>query len=60
MNNEENDRLEQLLIQRDDLIEAEENLRETIRQIDKVARKRFQETFDLIKSNFETLFNLFF
>ena len=58
--NEENDRLEQLSIQRDDLIEAEENLRETIRQIDKVARKRFQETFDLIKSNFETLFNLFF
>ena len=37
-----------------------ENLRETIRQIDKVARKRFQKTFDLIKSNFEKLFNLFF
>ena len=46
--------------QRDDLLESEENLRETIRKIDKVARKRFQETFDLIKSNFETLFNLFF
>lgn len=49
-----------LSVQRDDLFEAEENLRETIRKIDKVARKRFQETFDLIKSNFETLFQLFF
>ena len=58
--NEENERLETLSVQRDDLFEAEENLRETIRKIDKVARKRFQETFDLIKSNFETLFQLFF
>ena len=58
--NEENNRLEELSIQRNDLLEAEENLRETIRQIDKVARKRFQETFDLIKSNFESLFSLFF
>ena len=58
--NEENNRLKELSIQRDDLIEAEGNLRQTIRQIDKVARKRFQKTFDLIKSNFEKLFNLFF
>ena len=57
---EENERLETLSIQRDDLIEAEENLRETIRKIDKVARKRFKETFDSIKSNFEKLFQLFF
>jgi len=57
---EENERLEVLSIQRDDLIEAEENLRETIRKIDKVARKRFSETFDLIKTNFEQLFHLFF
>ena len=48
--NEENNRLKELSIQRDDLIEAEGNLRQTIRQIDKVARKRFQKTFDLIKS----------
>ena len=58
--NNESERFELLTTQRDDLFEAEENLRETIRKIDKVARKRFQETFDLIKSNFETLFNLFF
>ena len=57
---EENERLEILLTQRDDLIESEENLRETIRKIDKVARKRFQETFDMIKTNFEKLFQLFF
>ena len=54
------ERLETLEIQRDDLLNAEENLRETIRKIDKVARKRFQDTFHLIKTNFENLFNLFF
>ena len=54
------DRFNLLTSQRDDLLDSEENLRETIRKIDKVARKRFQETFELIKSNFETLFNLFF
>ena len=57
--NEELERLETLSIQRDDLLEAEENLRETIQKIDKVARKRFQETFDLIRTNFESLFKLF-
>ncbi len=54
------DRFNLLSSQRDDLLESEENLIETIRKIDKVARKRFQETFELIKSNFENLFNLFF
>ncbi|MFL2983274.1 MAG: chromosome segregation protein SMC [Candidatus Neomarinimicrobiota bacterium] len=58
--NEEVERLEILSTQRDDLIEAEDNLRETIRKIDKVARKRFQETFDMIKTNFEDLFKMFF
>ena len=57
---EELERLQLLSTQRDDLLESEENLRETIRKIDKVARKRFQETFDLIKSNFESLFEMFF
>ena len=58
--NEELERLETLSVQRDDLLEAEENLRETIKKIDKVARKRFQETFDLVRANFESLFKLFF
>jgi len=57
---EEGERLAILNAQRNDLTAAEENLRETIRKIDRVARKRFQETFDLIKSNFEELFHLFF
>ena len=57
---EEVERLEILSNQRDDLLESEDNLRETIRKIDKVARKRFQETFDLIKTNFENLFKMFF
>ena len=57
---DENERLTMLNTQRDDLTDAEENLRETIRKIDRVARKRFQETFDLIKTNFEELFHLFF
>ena len=58
--NEQFERLEHLQKQRDDLISAEENLRETIRKIDRVARKRFQETFELIRGNFGKLFNQFF
>lgn len=57
---EEVERLDNLKVQCADLADAEENLRETIRKIDRIARKRFQETFDLIKSNFEKLFQLFF
>ncbi len=58
--NDESERLEHLQKQSDDLTMAEENLRETIRKIDRVARKRFKETFDLIRGNFEKIFNLFF
>ena len=58
--NEDSDRLEHLQKQRDDLIESEENLRETIQKIDKIARKKFQETFKHISKNYEKLFNLFF
>jgi chromosome segregation protein len=57
---EEYERLQMLYEQRDDLVEAEQNLRETIQKIDRVARKQFRETFDRIKSNFEQLFTLFF
>ena len=58
--NNESERLEHLQKQSNDLTTAEENLRETIRKIDRVARKRFKETFDLIRGNFEKLFKLFF
>ena len=57
---DENNRLELLNEQRADLIAAEENLRNTIQKIDKVARNQFQNTFDQIKLNFEKLFVLFF
>ncbi len=57
---EETKRLEHLIRQRDDLIESEENLRESIGKIDSVARKQFRETFDHIKTNFENLFTVFF
>ena len=57
---EETKRLEHLIRQRDDLIESEENLRESIGKIDSVARKQFLETFDHIKTNFENLFTVFF
>ena len=58
--NEENNRLGLLESQLNDLTKSEDNLRSTIQKIDRIARKRFQQTFDLIKSNFESLFNLFF
>jgi chromosome segregation protein len=57
---DEQTRLETLMEQRVDLITSEDNLRETIQKIDRVARKKFQETFDHIKLNFSNLFSLFF
>lgn len=57
--NEDSERLSHLRKQRDDLVESEENLRETIQKIDRIARKKFQETFKLISKNYEKLFNLF-
>ncbi|MEE9190067.1 MAG: chromosome segregation protein SMC [Candidatus Neomarinimicrobiota bacterium] len=57
---EESKRLSVLKDQKDDLIEAEDNLRETIQRIDHVARNQLKDTFTQIKSNFENLFTLFF
>lgn len=57
---EEQSRLDLLIDQRQDLIVSEENLQETIHKIDRVARKRFMDTFALIKSNFERMFTIFF
>jgi len=57
---QEQSRLGHLIEQRDDLIESEENLRESIDKIDRIARKQFRETFDQIKTNFENLFTIFF
>jgi len=57
---DEQSRLDTFIEQREDLVSSEDNLRETIQKIDKVARKKFQETFDQIKLNFGKLFGLFF
>ncbi len=57
---EEKKRMDLLISQRDDLVQSEENLRETIAKIDRVARKQFRETFDRVKENFEKLFVMFF
>jgi chromosome segregation protein len=57
---EENERLLMLTEQRDDLIKAEENLLDTIKEIDKIAREKFQKTFEDIGKNFEKLFTMFF
>ena len=57
---EENERLLMLTDQRDDLIKAEQNLLDTIQEIDKIAREKFQGTFEDISKNFEKLFTMFF
>ena len=57
---EEQSRLDTLVEQRTDLVSSEKNLRETIEKIDKVARNKFQDTFDQIKLNFGKLFGLIF
>ena len=57
---DEQTRLKTLMEQRIDLITSENNLRETIQKIDRVARKKFQKTFDHIKLNFANLFSMFF
>ena len=57
---EENERLLMLTDQRDDLIKAEQNLLDTIQEIDKIAREKFQGTFEDIGKNFEKLFTMFF
>jgi len=56
----EKKRLEFLTKQRDDLLEAEKSLLDTIDKINKTARKQFLDTFYAIKKNFEKVFKSFF
>ena len=49
---EEINRLKLLERQRSDIIQSEENLRETIQRIDKIAREIFLNTFEHINTNF--------
>jgi chromosome segregation protein len=54
------ERYEFLAKQRDDLLEAEETLKRTIQKIDRTARTRFMETFQLIRQNFQRTYAAFF
>lgn len=56
----EKERLDFLTSQRDDLIEAENNLKETIRVINKTAREQFSTVFKQIQENFIKVFTGFF
>jgi chromosome segregation protein len=58
----ENDRkeLEELIKQRDDLLESEKDIRKTIDKINKEARERFLNTFNKIRENFINIFKQLF
>jgi len=53
-------RLNNLLEQKADLIDAENNLKEAIKKIDIVAQEQFFDTYNRVKENFETMFTVFF
>ena len=53
-------RLNNLIQQRTDLIDAENNLKEAIKKIDLVAQDQFLDTYDRVKENFEKMFTVFF
>ena len=57
---EKSSRLNNLLEQKSDLIDAENNLKEAIKKIDNVAQKQFLDTYNKVKENFETMFTVFF
>jgi chromosome segregation protein len=56
----EKTRLDFLTTQKNDLVEAEKNLNETIKVINKTAREQFLAVFEQIKKNFSDVFTGFF
>jgi len=56
----ESDRLEFLFRQKNDLVEAQDTLLETIQVINKTAHERFETVFNQIRSNFRQNFEDFF
>ena len=52
--------LERLIEQKDDLIQAEDDLINLIEQINTTAQEKFIETFELIKNNFQNIFRELF
>ncbi|MFH1277337.1 MAG: chromosome segregation protein SMC [Candidatus Eisenbacteria bacterium] len=57
---EENERYEFLRGQEQDLLEARDSLRETIRTVDRKARTLFGDTFDRVRLNFRETFEALF
>jgi chromosome segregation protein len=57
---EEKKRLEFLTTQRNDLVDSEKQLRETIEEINKTANELFQKTFEQIRQNFIGIFRELF
>jgi chromosome segregation protein len=56
----EAERLMQLKSQYDDLLEAEKNLNDTIKEINTTAKRLFQEVFDQVRTHFKELFSILF
>ncbi|MFO7894686.1 MAG: AAA family ATPase [Longimicrobiales bacterium] len=57
---EEKERLEFLEGQREDLVQARDDLQQAIREINRTAKKLFTETFDAIRENFQDTFQTLF
>lgn len=57
---EERERMEFLVKQRDDLVNSEKDLIKTIRDINETAQNLFIETFDQIRINFKRIFQTLF
>jgi chromosome segregation protein len=57
---EEKRRFDFITAQREDLLEAEKSLIESIDEINKTAHRKFLETFELISENFKTTFQSLF
>ncbi|MBE0645016.1 MAG: chromosome segregation protein SMC [Bacteroidetes bacterium] len=57
---EEKERFDLLTEQRQDLVESQQTLRDTIREINETAKQKFSETFNLIRENFIKIFKSLF
>jgi len=57
---EEKERLDFLHTQRDDLIDSEKDLVETIKEINETAQQQFLDTFEIIRENFKINFRTLF
>ncbi len=56
----EKERMQFLISQSEDLAEAEKTLIETIEKINNTAKERFEQTFQLVRINFKSIFTSFF